>query len=52
MGFQQDNQRIGVVGLLLIIAQADQEVLSLDHQQEGVNLIHFKKSRHRMLVVQ
>ena len=40
-----------MVGLLLIPAQADQEVLSLDNQKGEVNLQYLQKSRQRVLVV-
>ena len=40
-----------MVGSLLIPAQSDQEVLSLDHKKGEVNLQHFQKSRQRMLVM-
>ena len=40
-----------MVGLLLIIAQVDQEVLSLDNKKGEMNLIYFTKSRQSMLVV-
>ena len=48
---QAPHQKSVVVGFLIIPVQADQEVLSLDHQKDEVNLRHFHKSRHRMLVV-
>ena len=40
-----------VVGLLIIQSQAYQEVLILDNQKGGVNLLHCPKSRHSILVV-
>ena len=39
-----------MVCLMLIPAQADQEVLSLDHQRGEVNLRYYHKSRQRILV--
>ena len=48
---QSPHQKSVVVGSLIIPAQADQEVLSLDRQQGGVNLRHCPKSRQIMLVV-
>ena len=48
---QAPHQKSVVAGSLLISAQADQEVLSLDHQKGEVNLRHFPKSRQSMLVV-
>ena len=45
------QKKAAVVGSLLIPEQADQEVLSLDHQQGEVNLRYFPKSIHIMLVV-
>ena len=47
---QAPCQKAAVVDLLIIPAQADQEVLSLDHQQGKVNLIHCPKLRQSMLV--
>ena len=40
-----------MVGSLIIPEQADQYVLSLDHQKGGMNLQHFQKSRQSMLVM-
>ena len=48
---QAPLQKSVVVGSLIIPAQANNEVLSLDNQQEEVNFKNFQKSRLRMLVV-
>ena len=40
---QAPCQKSVVVGSLIIPAQADQEVLSLDHKQVEVNLRYFPK---------
>ena len=45
------HQKSAVVGYLLIKAQSDQEVLSLDDQEGEFNLRHFPKSRQSMLVL-
>ena len=48
---QAPHQKAVVVFWLLIPAQADQEVLSLDHKKGEVNLRHFPKLIQSMLVV-
>ena len=45
-------QKSVVVLSMLILAQADQVVLSLNNQLEGMNLRHCHKSRLSMLVAQ
>ena len=48
---QAPRIKSAVVGLLIILAQADPEVFSLDHKKGEVNLRHFPKLRQSMLVV-
>ena len=48
---QGPHQKPVVLSSLIIIAQADQKVLSLYHQKGEVNSRHCPKSRHSMLVV-
>ena len=48
---QAPRQKSMVVSMLLIPSQVDQEVLSLYHQQGGINLRHLLKSIQRVLVV-
>ena len=43
---QAPLQKAEMVGALLILAQADKKVLSLDHQKGEMNLRHFLKSGH------